>query len=163
MASQIARLTIVYSTVYSGAVQRKHQSSTSQAFVLGIHRLLVNSPHKGPVTRQMSPFDDVIIHLTDINESKMWWKCLLACISCKIKNLAWSFKTCCIMPEMGQNQPNARSVSWFCICTFIPVISMICFFSLIWSSLVITIVVHIFLPSTKVQGFYFQQKYNTIT
>ena len=47
MASQITNLTIVYSTVYSGADQRKHQSSVSLAFVRGIHRSTVNSPHKG--------------------------------------------------------------------------------------------------------------------
>ena len=38
IASQITSLTIVYSTVYSDADQRKHQSSASLAFVLGIHR-----------------------------------------------------------------------------------------------------------------------------
>ena len=38
MASQITSLTIVYSTVYSDADQRKHQSSASLAFVWGIHR-----------------------------------------------------------------------------------------------------------------------------
>ena len=38
MASQITSLTIVYSTVYSGADQRKHQSSASLAFVRGIYR-----------------------------------------------------------------------------------------------------------------------------
>ena len=38
MASQITSLTIVYSTVYSGADQSKHQSSASLAFVWGIHR-----------------------------------------------------------------------------------------------------------------------------
>ena len=38
MASQITSLTVVYSTVYSDADQRKHQSSTSLAFVWGIHR-----------------------------------------------------------------------------------------------------------------------------
>ena len=32
MASQITSLTIVYSTVYSGVDQRKHQSSASLAF-----------------------------------------------------------------------------------------------------------------------------------
>ena len=58
-ASQITSLTIVYSTVYSGADQRKHQSSGSLAFVRGIHRWPVNSPHKWPVTRKMFPFDDV--------------------------------------------------------------------------------------------------------
>ena len=61
MASQITKLTIVYSTVYTGADQRKHQSSVSLAFVRGIHRWQVNSPHKGPVTRKMFPFDDVNI------------------------------------------------------------------------------------------------------
>ena len=60
-ASQITSLTIVYSTVYSGADQRKHQSSASLAFVRGIHRGPVNSPHKWPVTRKMFPFDDVIM------------------------------------------------------------------------------------------------------
>ena len=61
IASQITRLTIVYSTVYSDADQRKHQSSASLAFVRGIHRGPMNSPHKGPVTRKMFPFDDVIM------------------------------------------------------------------------------------------------------
>ena len=61
IASQITSLTIVYSTVYSDADQRKHQSSVSLAFVLGIHRGPVNSPHKWPVTRKMFPFDDVIM------------------------------------------------------------------------------------------------------
>ena len=61
IASQITSLTIVYSTVYSDADQRKHQSSASLAFVRGIHRRPVNSPHKWPVTRKMFPFDDVIM------------------------------------------------------------------------------------------------------
>ena len=38
MASQITSLTVVYSTVYLDADQRKHQSSASLAFVWGIHR-----------------------------------------------------------------------------------------------------------------------------
>ena len=53
--------TIGYSTVSSGADQRKDQSSMSLAFVRGIHRWLVSSPHKWPVTRKMFPFDDVIM------------------------------------------------------------------------------------------------------
>ena len=61
IASQITSLTIVYSTVYSGADQSKHQSSASLAFVWGIHRGPVNSPHKWPVMRKMFPFDDVIM------------------------------------------------------------------------------------------------------
>ena len=61
MASQITNLTIDYSSVYSSADQRKYQSSASLAFVRGIHRWPVNSPHKGPVTREMFPFDDVFM------------------------------------------------------------------------------------------------------
>ena len=38
MASQITSLTTVYSTVYSGADQRKYESSASLAFLMGIHR-----------------------------------------------------------------------------------------------------------------------------
>ena len=63
MASQITSLTTVYSTVYSGADQRKYQSSASMAFVRGIHRSPVNSPHKRPVKRNFFAFDDVIMEL----------------------------------------------------------------------------------------------------
>ena len=66
VTSQITSLAIVYSTVFSDADQRKHQGSASLAFVRGIHRGPVNSPHKGPVTRKMLPFDDVIM------ESNKW-------------------------------------------------------------------------------------------
>ena len=59
--SRINSLKIVYSTVYSSADQRKHQNSASLAFVRGIHRGPVNSPHKWPVTRKMFPIDDVIM------------------------------------------------------------------------------------------------------
>ena len=61
MASQITSLTIVYSTVYSDADQRKHQSSASLAFVSP-----ENSPHKWPVTRKMFPFDVVIMNKSGI-------------------------------------------------------------------------------------------------
>ena len=67
MASQITSLTIVYTTVYSGADQRKHLRSASLAFVRGIHRCPVNSPHKWPLTRKMVPFDDIIMI------RHVWW------------------------------------------------------------------------------------------
>ena len=51
VAPQFTSLTIVYSTVYSSADQRKHQSTMSLAFVR----------HKGPVTWKMFPFDDIIM------------------------------------------------------------------------------------------------------
>ena len=59
IASQITSLTIVYSPDYTDEDQRKHQSSASLAFVRGIHRGPVYSPHKWPVMRKMFPFDDV--------------------------------------------------------------------------------------------------------
>ena len=51
MTSQITSLSIVYSSVYSDADQRKHHNSASLALVWEIHRWPVNSPHKRPVTR----------------------------------------------------------------------------------------------------------------
>ena len=69
MVSQITSLTIVYSSIYSGADQKtnkqKNQSSASLAFVRGIHRSSVVSPNKGPVTRKMFPLDDIIMRLGD--------------------------------------------------------------------------------------------------
>ena len=70
MVSQITSPTIVCSTVYSGADPRKHQSSASLAFVRGIHRWPVNSPHKWPVTRKMFPFDDVIMPWWDMGKNR---------------------------------------------------------------------------------------------
>ena len=81
MASQITSLTSVYSTVCSGADDRKHQSSASLAFVWGIHRWPVNSPHKWPVTRKMFPFDDVIIRQIDMFERGQYIRKQLICLS----------------------------------------------------------------------------------
>ena len=77
IASQITSRTIVYSTVYSAADQSKHQSSASLAFVRGIHRGPVNSPHKWPVTRKMFPFDGVIMRYGNAMVASrylsQWW------------------------------------------------------------------------------------------
>ena len=69
VASQITRIMIVYSTIHSGEDQRKHQSSTTLAFVWGIHRWPVNSLHKWPVTQKMFPFDDFSIIIWVNNDS----------------------------------------------------------------------------------------------
>ena len=61
MVSQITNLTIVDWTVYSGADQRKDQSSASLAYGRGILRWPVNFPHKWSVTRKIFPLDDVIM------------------------------------------------------------------------------------------------------
>ena len=57
IASEIPSFFIICSAIYSGADQSNHQSSASLAFVQGIHRW--HSPHKGPVTPLIFPFDDV--------------------------------------------------------------------------------------------------------
>ena len=67
MAYQITSLTIIYSTVYWDADQRKHQSSLSLAFVWP-----VNFPHKRPVAWKMFPFDDVIM----FHKGSVLWKVL---------------------------------------------------------------------------------------
>ena len=61
MASQITGVSIICSTVCSGADQREHQMPGSLDSARGIHRWPVVSPRKGPVTRKMFPFDDVIV------------------------------------------------------------------------------------------------------
>ena len=76
MASQITNLIIVCSTVYSGADQRKHQSSTSLAFVRGIQRWPVNSLHKVPAMWKMFPFDDVTMILV-----RQWLQIMIRLIS----------------------------------------------------------------------------------
>ena len=46
---------------YSGLDERKHQSSASLSFVLGMYRWPMNSPHKWPATWKMFPFNGVIM------------------------------------------------------------------------------------------------------
>ena len=100
MASQITSLTIVYSIVHSDADQRKYQNSASLASVQGIHRWPVNIPHKGPVTRKMFPFDDVImsIRYTPLRKSSRTFSCM--CHIFKLifwycyKNMAFCNKNC---------------------------------------------------------------------
>ena len=49
---------------------KKTSNSTSLAFVRGIHWWPVDSPHKGPVTRKMFPFDDFI--MAEVG-CQPWW------------------------------------------------------------------------------------------
>ena len=73
MASQITGVSIVYLTVSSGADQIRHQSFASLAFLWGIHRWQENFPHKGPVTRKMFPFDDVIMK-SPLDQLMAWYR-----------------------------------------------------------------------------------------
>ena len=75
MTSQITSLSIVYSTVYTGADQIIHRSSASLAFVWGIHRWPVNFLHKRPVTWKMFPFDDVIMYKRQHQCEAIQWCC----------------------------------------------------------------------------------------
>ena len=60
MASQITDVSCVCSTVCSGVEHRKDDSSVSLVLVRGIHCWPADFPHKGPVTRNMFSFDNVI-------------------------------------------------------------------------------------------------------
>ena len=62
VVSQITGVSIVCSTVCSGAEENIK--------ALWIHRWPVDSPHKGPVTRKMFPFDDVIMHSTMVKHQR---------------------------------------------------------------------------------------------
>ena len=103
MSSLITSLTIVYSIVYSGADQRKHQSSASLAFVRGIHRWPVNSPHKGPenVSIWWRRHDFFIIYLCQI-----WWEPRSSCNCNQWSH--WSHCSCHDCPRSTLPNP-ARS------------------------------------------------------
>ena len=68
MAFQITSLTIVYSAVYSGTDQSKHQSSAPLAFVRGIRRWPVNSRTKS-VYNSKEPESTKYIHLSVRNNN----------------------------------------------------------------------------------------------
>ena len=103
MKSQITSLTIVYSTIYSGADRRKRQSSASLTFVRRIHRWPVNSPHKWPVTRKIYPFNDVIMAMNRMDNTPV-----STCIY-----LLVVYYTCVTkVSNTGQNKENRQSSSW---------------------------------------------------
>ena len=74
MASQIPGVSAVCSTVCSGADQRKHQSSASLAFVRGICRSPVDSPHKGP-SKAENAFSWWRHHVSLWSSHRDWLEC----------------------------------------------------------------------------------------
>ena len=118
MASQITSLTIVYLTIHSDADQRKHQSSASLAFVWGFHRWPVNSPHKGPVTRKMFPFDDIIMWFV-LCCVLLWFGTSHLPISFMVNSLAlWQSHDCpsaieSTLKNMGKCIPLIRITLWY--------------------------------------------------
>ena len=119
IASQITSLAIVYLAVYSGTDQRKHQSSASLAFVRGIHRWLVNSPHKWPVTRKMFPFNDIIMTSSSYLFDAVWrWQRFLpdAYMSADANNMgAMHRKRRIYAVTMSRNR---RILHTFCLCFY---------------------------------------------
>ena len=124
MASLITGVWIAYLTVSSGADQRKHQSSAWLVFARGIHRWPVNSPHKGPVTRKIFPFDDVIMQALNerryshflgntYHELKRRWLHTLFAVQAGVNlQLLWYFarvrwtymyELCCLWLNVNQN------------------------------------------------------------
>ena len=74
IASPITSLTILYSTVYSDADQREHQSSASLAFVRGIHRGRHHGIHKRlwATTSKHLTFNDKCINVKIKGISQNW-------------------------------------------------------------------------------------------
>ena len=90
MASQITGVSIVYSTLDSGADQRKHQSSVALAFVRGIHWWPVNSLHKRSLTRKMFPCTHVSVpSLTFMLNSEISTHEWLGCLFVSVGLLVW--------------------------------------------------------------------------
>ena len=101
IASQITSLTIVYSIVYPGTDQGKHQSSASLAFVWGIPRRPVNSPHKGPVVSiwwRHHGFYSVLLRLTHRG------RVTPICVDNLDHHWFWSWIVTCSAPSLYLNQ-----------------------------------------------------------
>ena len=107
MASLITGLWVVYWTICSCTDQSKHQSSASLAFVRGIHRWPVNSPHNGPVTRKMFPFDDVIMCGCDLGRISIRWNmrtvCKILTAHCSSKTFWSNVKWICMLTNICCN------------------------------------------------------------
>ena len=122
MAPQITGVWMVYSTICSD--QRKHQSSVSLAFLRGIPRWSVNSPHKGPVTRKMFLFDDIIMY--DYRAILLKYTCVQQCAVLWQRDSNAELQ-CVIYWEPGQllnKQPHCR---WF---------------EMLWRSYDVTVICH---------------------
>ena len=105
MATRITSVPIVYSTVCSGAGQRKHLRYASLAFEGGIHRWPVNSPDKGPVTRTMFPFDDVTMTDMEGDHIGETWRMQHIYITVRVRNI-YHFLT---------NRSRFTIYWWYCV------------------------------------------------
>ena len=112
MASQITSVSLVCSTVCSGADRGKHQSSASQDFVRGIHRWPLNSPHKGIVTWKMFPFDDVSVR--QIRLSTHYYNYPLAATCIPTESASASFAPFPLKMADTVGVINGENCKWIC-------------------------------------------------
>ena len=101
---------IICSTFCSGMDQSKHQSSASVAFARGIHLWPVDSPHKGPVSRKIFPFDGVIMQGVLINKHEEDWnvgRLFAWCIYIAYRGLHWL-----ICETLSQDLVNSRNIEF---------------------------------------------------
>ena len=107
VASQITSLAVVYSTVYSGADERKHQSSASLAFVRGIHR-------DRWIPRTNGQLRGKCFHLMTsswlLQVKRGWWACLTSLV-CRIPKLFY-MKPCDYIPLYLSQCPGQLRVMW---------------------------------------------------
>ena len=106
MASQPTGVSIVYLIVCSGVDQRKYQSFASLAFVRGIRQLPMNFPHKGRVTRNMFPFDDVTMHFLNTCSVTDFYRQVLRKLEC--------IKATCAILHYNNYIGSALEVLQFC-------------------------------------------------
>ena len=110
---------------------KKYQSSASLAFVQVIHLWLVNSPHKGPVTWKMFPFDDIIMtkpqgpctvpYCSDIWHASRHFCCLTVCYYQNtidiwlLRVTSQSFRTRCTIEqfELANKLSQRDQQQWF--------------------------------------------------
>ena len=126
MASQITGISIVCSTVCSGADQRKHHNSTSRAFVRGIHWALEVSTHKGPVTKNVSIWLHHHDELTSVNFiSKVPWLHIDVCsFSLQIQATMKLFKVSSTKLWWCQNVKIRAFLLWYISFTIVSFVSL---------------------------------------
>ena len=112
VVSQITSVRVVYSIVYSDADQRKTSKLSVTGHCGGISPGPVNSPHKGPVTRKMFPFDDAIMknQATSMDNANQIYILLNQFLK-KILNLLWSEIHYITPPAADAWPPNRRQAN----------------------------------------------------
>ena len=100
-------ISIAYSTVCSCTDQRKHQSSASLAFVMGIHRWPMISPHRGPVTRVGNSHRSASPRPTTLEEDRELFFPSILCLWFKIQGM----RTYNFFDWISNTASNAENVS----------------------------------------------------